>query len=89
MYHEVAVASGRGRKVAMPDLMEHESGEPPLPCPVCGDRMPRVWFDDLRLDACDDHGVWFDPGELDLLLEWAAHPNVPEGLPKRWRPPPG
>jgi Zn-finger nucleic acid-binding protein len=72
MYREVAVACGRN--VYMPDLMEHEYGDPARPCPVCNDRMMRVWFDSLPLDACPEHGVWFDSGELDILLAFAAKP---------------
>lgn len=39
-------------------------------CPTCGRTMNNYEFQGLWLDACQDgHGVWLDPGELELLRE--------------------
>lgn len=38
-------------------------------CPVCRHDMVVVEYHDIELDYCDScKGVWFDSGELDLLL---------------------
>jgi Zn-finger nucleic acid-binding protein len=39
-------------------------------CPVCRHDMVVVEYHDIELDYCDScKGVWFDSGELDLLLK--------------------
>ena len=39
-------------------------------CPVCKNDMIVVEYDKIELDYCAGcHGVWFDSGELELLLE--------------------
>jgi len=45
------------------------------PCPACGEIMPtETWEDlfkatpDVIVDSCEEHGVWFDTGELDVLV---------------------
>ena len=48
----------------------------PMKCPVC--RVPTyvVEFDKIELDLCPDcQGIWFDAGELELLL------GTPEARP--------
>ena len=38
-------------------------------CPKCGGQMEEVPLDVLRVDRCQDcHGVYFDDGELEILL---------------------
>lgn len=40
-------------------------------CPICGKRMIKIRFDNSELvfDKCpDDHGLWFDKGELEEIL---------------------
>lgn len=40
-------------------------------CPACAKRMPRIVFgrtSGVTLDACRDHGVFFDAGELERIL---------------------
>ena len=42
-------------------------------CPVCAaqgtdETMASVYVDDLLLDRCNDHGLWFDRGELARLV---------------------
>jgi len=51
-----------------------EGREAHLACPICEKKMDKVRFgvaDDvaIRLDKChDDHGIWFDEGELQEAL---------------------
>jgi Zn-finger nucleic acid-binding protein len=43
-----------------------------IKCPVCGKKMDKVDFKQtgIILDSCkNNHGLWFDKGELRLLLE--------------------
>lgn len=42
-------------------------------CPVCKSDMIVVEFHNIELDYCTDcHGVWFDSGELEFVLESIA-----------------
>jgi uncharacterized protein len=42
-------------------------------CPTCGKDAVIVEYQDIELDYCPAcHGVWFDAGELELLLEAAS-----------------
>ena len=68
-FHQVALEAGRER--SMPELMEHEFGDPPRRCAVCGEPMRREFYDWLQLDECAEHGIWFDDGELHELLDYA------------------
>jgi len=68
----------------------------PIACPSCGVTMERVTLCGVEVDRCPkDHGVWFDPEELQVGLrrygedparrDWAPHePEPPPPLP----PPP-
>lgn len=39
-------------------------------CPVCKNDMIVVEYHDIELDYCNEcHGVWFDSGELELLVQ--------------------
>ena len=39
-------------------------------CPVCKSDMIVVEYNDIELDYCDQcRGVWFDAGELELILQ--------------------
>lgn len=55
----------------------------PLSCPFCATKMKKVQLaSGVEIDACDDHGVWLDVGELQQLVrhhERAAAPQK-EGL---------
>lgn len=42
-------------------------------CPACGKVALIVEYENIELDYCPAcHGVWFDAGELDILLEAAG-----------------
>ena len=40
-----------------------------LECPRCDAPMLAVEYENVEVDYCEDHGVWLDAGELELLLE--------------------
>ncbi len=41
-----------------------------MKCPVCNITTTAVEFDKVELDYCTScHGIWFDKGELELLLD--------------------
>lgn len=49
-----------------------------IKCPVCRKKMEKVEFNKtgIILDKCrNDHGYWFDKGELELLLESNLNDN--------------
>jgi len=44
-------------------------------CPVCLNMMNRKNFAGVSgviLDVCGDHGIWFDPGEMDKIMDFIA-----------------
>jgi hypothetical protein len=45
-----------------------------LKCPNCGADLHGELFHGIRIDRCPEcHGVWFDDGELELLLNDEDH----------------
>jgi Zn-finger nucleic acid-binding protein len=40
------------------------------PCPICGTLMNRKGCGGVVVDVCSEHGVWFDPGELEPFVAW-------------------
>ena len=47
-------------------------------CPICKMKMEKVEFDktEIILDSClNNHGLWFDNGELNLLLKSEKNTN--------------
>ena len=56
-----------------------------MKCPRCGNALTEREFQNVKLDACDRcKGVWFDAGELELvlLLKKADQIRVVSGLAK-------
>ena len=50
-------------------------------CPVCKSDMIIVEHDNIELDYCTEcQGVWFDSGELELMLESAGVERYEETL---------
>ena len=46
-----------------------ESAEARPKCPRCGKTLEERHFRTLKVDVCpDSHGVWLDPGELEMIL---------------------
>ena len=53
-------------------------------CPSCNVLMTRRGCGEVILDVCNLHGVWFDSGELEPFLHWAARqPSGPLVAPER------
>ena len=47
----------------------NEKVKPKLKCPRCGAELHERDFQNLKLDVCSGcHGVWFDAGELEMVL---------------------
>ena len=50
--------------------------EPLISCPVCAIEMQRYPYDkksQVIVDACKEHGIWLDDGELSKILEYREH----------------
>lgn len=46
-----------------------------VPCPICGEMMNRIqWasFSGVVVDRCEDHGTWYDAGELEKIQEFVS-----------------
>lgn len=55
--------------------------KPQIGCPVCGSPMKkRLILDNLEIDYCDLHGVWFDSGELERMMSIYDNPARPSKL---------
>ena len=55
-----------------------QSTEPDIKCPICRKKMEKVEFNKtgIILDKCkNQHGFWFDKGELKSLLESGIDDN--------------
>jgi len=45
-------------------------------CPVCSNIMNRTNFAKISgviIDTCRGHGIWFDPGEIEKIMDFVAH----------------
>jgi Zn-finger nucleic acid-binding protein len=40
----------------------------PLSCPECSDAMTTLKLQDVEIDRCEKHGLWFDRDELQIVL---------------------
>lgn len=79
-------------RLPLPRLTQRVDHERRLPCAVCESPMQKVMFESIELDRCEDHGIWFDAGELDrvastAMLE-AGLTEMPRIPPERPRPAP-
>ncbi len=54
----IEISKARGKRHAKEDIVP--TGE--RICPICGSR------ESLKIDVCDDHGVWLDTGELETIV---------------------
>jgi len=55
-------------------------------CPRCTARMARLTVLGVEIDRCANHGVWFDGGELERVLETATGvdpDSIATGTPER------
>jgi Zn-finger nucleic acid-binding protein len=53
-------------KPGAPDGTPAETGR--RPCPVCGETMIVESKRGITIDACPDHGIWLDKGELPAII---------------------
>ena len=56
-----------------------------MPCPICGELMPRRNFrriSGVLIDICRDHGIWLDPGELEQIRCFIANGGTEKYLEK-------
>lgn len=67
-------ASGEQAPARLPPVAtDPQQGRFYRPCPTCGQLMHRRNYgrkSGFIIDVCRDHGIWFDPGELDGVLRW-------------------
>ncbi len=50
-----------------------------LPCPICGKFMTRRNFaatSGIIIDVCSEHGVWFDKGEMEKIMDFVAKGGI-------------
>lgn len=50
-----------------------------IPCPVCGDLMNRkIWgsYSGVIIDRCQNHGTWYDKGEIEKIREYISKGGV-------------
>jgi Zn-finger nucleic acid-binding protein len=77
----------RDKRPAMPDpyrpipaARRTPTGPAGLSCPGCGTTMHVKFSDAVQLDVCRGcGGLWFDPGELDAVVEPPVNPPVSLG----------
>jgi len=56
-----------------------------LPCPACSKLMNRqnyARFSGILIDVCREHGIWYDAGELNQILEFISHGGLVEARKK-------
>lgn len=60
----------RERRAALDaERAAREKTQPPLTCPRCAAGLTEREFNNVKLDVCPScHGVWFDAGELEMVL---------------------
>jgi hypothetical protein len=62
---ELAIEIGEsGQAIAEARDPASGSGDARIGCPMCEAGMRRFLIDDIEVDRCAEHGVWFDGGEL-------------------------
>lgn len=68
-------------------IIVHNDGSERLPCPVCRNLMDVAWIEFLRLQRCENHGTWFEPGALARALAYDVMPDELDDLSRKWRRP--
>jgi Zn-finger nucleic acid-binding protein len=65
---------------------EAASSEKKRKCPICGRRMKKTAIDgqpEILIDVCrDNHGLWFDRGEVAQLIKSLAGEHPPKHHPR-------
>jgi Zn-finger nucleic acid-binding protein len=66
------------KEIAKSFSVKNNSDEVKRRCPICKKKMDKVEFENtgIIIDRCsEDHGVWFDGGELKSILKTAEEQN--------------
>jgi Zn-finger nucleic acid-binding protein len=60
-------------------------GNVDIPCPVCSRVMARLLFENAQvvLDTCNEHGTWFDRGEMQRMVDQLDDISQRDGGPYR------
>lgn len=78
--HRLKSPEGRELRLALPKRVRvAESEVRYLPCPSCGTTMNRTVFGRMSgviVDVCPDHGVWFDAGEINAVIDFIESGGV-------------
>ena len=53
-----------------------------MECSICTLKMQVKSIEGIKVDVCEQHGVWLDRGEIETLLETAKSKGQNEGLAK-------
>ena len=73
---ETSLAERIGAEAARDPVRTYREASAPADatrtCPACGTALVRTALHSLVLDACREHGTWFDAGELPRVAEWFA-----------------
>jgi len=62
-----------------------DEGESKIACPECYATMRAITLNDVHLDRCAQHGVWFDIGEITDMLRKSGKLD-PEGVAREDKP---
>ena len=73
-------------------LLPREDADLARTCPKCSVPMNKAWLEQVAVDICSEHGVWFDANELAWVLEtdgvaWANRNPSYRDQRERDRPP--
>ena len=51
-----------------------------MECPFCKQRMQLKQLEGVKVDVCDEHGIWLDKGEIEALMDSAKQKGHADGL---------
>ena len=55
------------------DAKQHRKDTHWMKCPKCGSDLEEINYQDVMVDTCKEcQGIWFDQGELELLVKGQA-----------------
>lgn len=75
---DLIFSSADKKEIAKSFSVKNDSDEVKRRCPICKKKMDKVEFENtgIIIDRCsEDHGVWFDGGELKSILKTAEEQN--------------
>ena len=75
---DLIFSSADKKEIAKSFSVKNDFDEIKRRCPICKKKMDKVEFENtgIIIDRCsDDHGVWFDSGELKSILKTAEEQN--------------